>query len=272
MMSATRVQFTDASVPKVYDDLASRLSEPWSQRLLDEVKLQSGDLVLDIATGDGILARLAASRIGSDGHVFAIDLSKPVLDTARAQPAPESAARITYLQSSAAPLPGSSEIFDAVFCQQGLQFFPDRLAALREMRRILKPDGRVALAVWAPLERNPVFAAYHAALRASVSEELAGLMATPFGWSDGAELQSAVEEAGFREVRLSTPTISLVLEGGVEQVIRAFSAKTMSACAAALSQDARKALSARVRREMSALECDDRIVGEMVSHIVIAKP
>src|SRR5882757_8369096 len=225
MMSATRLQFTDASVPKVCDDdLAPRLTEPWSQRLLDEVTLKSGDLVLDIATGDGTLARLAASRIGSDGHVFAIDLSKPMLDTAQAKPAPECAARITYLQSPAAPLPGSSEIFDAVFCQQGLQFFPDRLAA-------------------------------------------------PFGWPDGAELKSAVEEAGFQEVRLSTPTIPLVLEGGVEQVIRAFSASTVSPCVAALSQDAQKAFSARVRHEMSALlEIDGRIVGDMVSNIIIAKP
>ena len=273
-MSATRLQFTDASVPKVCDDdLAPRLTEPWSQRLLDEVTLKSGDLVLDIATGDGTLARLAASRIGSDGHVFAIDLSKPMLDTAQAKPAPECAARITYLQSPAAPLPGSSEIFDAVFCQQGLQFFPDRLAALREMRRILKPDGRVALAVWAPLEQNQVFAAYHAALRATVSEELSSRMAAPFGWPDGAELKSAVEEAGFQEVRLSTPTIPLVLEGGVEQVIRAFSASTVSPCVAALSQDAQKAFSARVRHEMSALlEIDGRIVGDMVSNIIIAKP
>jgi ubiquinone/menaquinone biosynthesis C-methylase UbiE len=273
MTSATRLQFTDASVPKAYDDyLAPRLSEPWSQRLLDEVKLESGELVLDVATGDGTLARLAASKIGSDGHVFAIDLSKPMLDLARARPAPEPAARISYLQSPAAPLPGSSEIFDAVFCQQGLQFFPDRLAALREMRRILKPEGRVAIAVWAPLERNQVFAAYHSALRTMVPEELASLMAAPFSWPDGAELKCAVEEAGFREVRLLTPTIPLVLEGGVDQVIRAFSASTVSPCVAALSQDAQKAFSARVRCEMSALEIDGKIVGEMVSNIVIAKP
>lgn len=273
MMSASSLQFPDASVRKVDDDdLALRLSEPWSQRLLDEVKLTSGEVVLDIATGDGTLARLAASRIGADGHVFAIDLSKPMLDLARAQPASGSAARISYLQSPAAPLPGSSEIFDAVFCQQGLQFFPDRLAALREMRRILKPDGRAAIAVWAPLEQNQVFAAYHSALRATVPKDLASRMAAPFSWPDGAELQSAVEEAGFREVRLLTPTIPLVLEGGVEQVIRALAASTVSPCVAALSQDAQKAFAARVRHEMSTLEIDGRILGEMVSNIVIAKP
>jgi ubiquinone/menaquinone biosynthesis C-methylase UbiE len=246
MMSATQLQFTDASVPQVQDDdLARRLSKPWSPMLRDEVVRKSGELVLDIATGDGSLARLAASRIGSDGHVIAIDLSKPMLDLAQAQSIPAGAAKVSYRQSAAAPLPGSSEIFDAVFCQQGLQLFPDRLAALREMRRIAKPDGRVAIAVWASLERNQIFAAYHSALRATGSEGLANLMAAPFSWPDGAELKSAVEEAGFRQVRPSTPTIPLVLEGGAAQVIRAFSAVTVSPCRAALSQDAQRAFSAR---------------------------
>ncbi len=273
MRDATKFQFTNASVPKAYDEyLVPRLFEPWAEKLLDEVRLKSGEIILDIATGPGTVARLAASRIGSHGHVFAIDLSKPMLDVARAKPAPARAARIEYLQSPAAPLPGSSAIFDAVLCQQGLQFFPNRMAALREMRRVLKPNGRAAIAVWAGLECNPIFAAYHAALLATVPEDIADLIVAPFSWPDGAALQRTTEEAGFRKVRLLTRTLPMVLEGGVEQAIRAFSATPVSPCVAALSEDVQKAFFDRVRREMAKLQVDDKIVGEMVSNIVIAKP
>jgi len=273
MTDATKFQFTDASVPKAYDEyLVPRLFEPWSKKLLDEVKLKSGEIVLDIATGPGTVARLAASKIGSQGHVFAIDLSKPMLDVARAKPAQARAARIEYLQSPAAPLPGSSDIFDAVFCHQGMQFFPNRLAALREMRRVLKPDGRAAISMWAALERNRIFAAYHAALRATVPETLAGLIAAPFRWPDGAALKRAAEDAGFRQVRLLTLALPMVLEGGVEQAIRAFSATPASPGVAALCQEVQKAFFIRVREEMATLQIDGKIVGEMVSNIIVARP
>jgi ubiquinone/menaquinone biosynthesis C-methylase UbiE len=273
MTDATKFQFTDASVPQAYDEyLVPRLFEPWARKLLDEVRLKSGEIVLDIATGPGTVARLAASKIGPQRHVFAIDLSKPMLDVARAKPVQARAARIAYLQSAAAPLPGSSDIFDAVFCHQGMQFFPNRLAALREMRRVLKPNGRAAVAVWAELERNQIFAAYHAALQATVPKELAGLMAAPFSWPDGEALQHLAEEAGFRKVRLVTPTMRVMLEGGVEQAIRAFSAMPVWPRVAALSEAVQRAFIARLRQEMSALQVDGKIVGEMVANIIVAKP
>jgi ubiquinone/menaquinone biosynthesis C-methylase UbiE len=273
MTDVTKFQFTEASVPKAYDEyLVPRCFEPWAKKLLDEVKLKSGEIVLDVATGPGTVARLAASRIGSLGHVFAIDLSKPMLDVARAKPAPTRAARIEYLQSPAAPLPGSSEIFDAVFCHQGMQFFPNRLAALREMRRVLKPNGRAAIAVWAELERNQIFAAYHAALQATVPEELVGLMAAPFSWPDGEALQHLAEEAGFRQVRLVTPTMPMTLEGGVEQAVQAFSAMPVAPRIAALSEEVQRAFFVRMRDKMAALEIDGKIVGETVANIIVAKP
>jgi len=107
MTDATKFQFTDASVAKARDEyLVPRLFEPWARKLLEEVELKSGEIILDIATGPGTVARLAASKVGSDGHVFAIDLSKQMLDMARAKPASACAARIEYLQSPPAPLPG----------------------------------------------------------------------------------------------------------------------------------------------------------------------
>jgi ubiquinone/menaquinone biosynthesis C-methylase UbiE len=113
-----------------------RLFEPWALLLLDEVQLRPGDHVLDVATGPRAVARLAAQRVGPGGRITATDIAEPMLDTARSKPRPSNAAPIEYLQAPAAPLALVSSTFDFVLCRQGLQFFPDRAAALREMRRV----------------------------------------------------------------------------------------------------------------------------------------
>src|SRR5215475_2192054 len=122
MTDATRFQFTNSSVPKAYDEfLVPRIFEPWAALLLDEVRLGPGDRVLDIATGPGTVARLAAQRVGSGGRVTAADIAEPMLDIARSKSQPSNAAPIDYVLSPAAPLMAESAAFDAVLCQQGLQ-------------------------------------------------------------------------------------------------------------------------------------------------------
>jgi ubiquinone/menaquinone biosynthesis C-methylase UbiE len=271
MTDATRFQFTNASVPKAYDEFfVPRLFEPWAKLLLDEVKLQPGEAVLDVATGPGTVARLAAVRVGSSGRVVGTDIAPLMLDIARAKPLVAGSSPIEYLESPATPLTVPGDAFNVVLCQQGLQFFPDRLGALREMHRVLKPNGRAAIAVWAELERNQIFAAYHRALSATMPAELASLMTAPFSWPSGAALKDAAEQAGFRDIRLLTPSLPMVLEGGLEQAIRSFSATPVSPGVAALSQDSQDAFFARVRREMAPLVRDGKVIGEMISNIIIA--
>jgi ubiquinone/menaquinone biosynthesis C-methylase UbiE len=271
MTDPTKFQFTNASVPKAYDEFfVPRLFEPWAKLLLDEVNLRLGEVVLDVATGPGTVARLAAVRLGSRGRIVATDIAPLMLEIARAKPVLADAAPIEYLESPAAPLAASSGAFDAVLCQQGLQFFPDRHRALREMRRVLKPNGRAAIAVWAELEHNQIFAAFHAALSGVAPPELASLITAPFSWPSGAQLKDAAQEAGFRDVRLLTPTLPMVLEGGVEQAVRSFSATPVSPGVAALPQNVQQDFYARVRHEMIPLVRDGKVVGEMTSNIIIA--
>jgi ubiquinone/menaquinone biosynthesis C-methylase UbiE len=194
MTDATRFQFNNPSVPKAYNEFfVPRLFEPWAKVLLEGADLRRGESVLDVATGPGTVARLAAVRLGAEGRVVATDIAQPMLDIAKAK-APPGGAPIEYLNSPAAPLAAATGAFDAVLCQQGLQFFPDRPAALREMRRVLKPGGRAAIAVWAELDRNQIFAAFHAALRATAPDALADLITAPFSWPSGAALKSAAED------------------------------------------------------------------------------
>ena len=271
MTDASKYQFTNLSGPKAYDEFfVPTLFRPWAKLLLDNVNLQPGEAVLDVATGPGTVARLAAVRLGSQGHVVATDIALPMLDIARAKPEVAGAAKIEYVESPAAPLAAASGTFDAVLCQQGIQFFPDRRAALREMHRILKPNGRAAIAVWAELERNPIAAAFHAALSATAPAELASAMMAPYGWPNGTALKGAAEEAGFRDIRLLIPSLPMVLEGGLDQAIRMFSATPVWPSVAALPPDVQEAFLARLRRELAPLESDGKVISETTSNIIIA--
>jgi ubiquinone/menaquinone biosynthesis C-methylase UbiE len=157
-----------------------------------------------------------------------------------------------------------------VLCQQGLQFFSDRPAALREMKRVLKPRGHALIAVWAAIARNQIFAAFHAALRAATPPDLADLIIAPFSWHGTAELKAATEEVGFRRVRLLTRSLPMVMEKGLEQAVQSFSATPVSPGVAALPQSTQDRFFDRMRRELSALVVDGKVVGEMVSNIIVA--
>jgi len=271
MTDASKFQFTNPSVPKAYEEFfVPRLFEPWAALLLDEAQLKKGQAIIDVATGPGTVARLAAPRLGPKGRIVATDISRPMLDIARAKRALAGAAPIEYVESPAAPLAAPTGAFDVVLCQQGLQFFPDRPAALREMKRVLKPGGHAVVAVWTAISRNQIFAAFHAALRAATPPELADLITAPFSWHSSAELKAATEEAGFRKVRLLTRSLPMVMEKGLEQAVQSFSATPVSPGVAALPQSIQDSFFARMRQELSALVVDGKVIGEMVSNIIVA--
>ena len=151
MADATKFQFHDPSVPKAYDEFfVPRIFGPWADLLIKAADIHEGDSVLDVASGPGTVARLAATHVGASGRVVGADIALPMLEIARAKPSMPGAAPIAYVESPAAPLTVESGSFDKVLCQQGLQFFPDRLAAVKEMRRALRPGGIAAIDERAP--------------------------------------------------------------------------------------------------------------------------
>jgi ubiquinone/menaquinone biosynthesis C-methylase UbiE len=154
--------FSPESVPGGYERyLVPAVFEPWGEVLLDVVGIAPGSRVLDIATGTGVAARAAARRAGGGGLVVASDVSGPMLARAASVQAPDGTAPIEYLDASADALPFDDGSFDVVLCQQGLQFFPARAAAVGEMRRVLRPGGVAGVAVWArghPLKPFGVYA------------------------------------------------------------------------------------------------------------------
>src|SRR5262249_56361843 len=116
-----------------------------------------GERVVDVACGTGIVARIAAARVGPTGVVVGVDLNPGMLSVARSVMLIDSrsAAPIQWQEASADKLPFPGESFDIVYCQLGLQFFADRPAALREMRRVLGAEGRLAVMAWRGVTEKP---------------------------------------------------------------------------------------------------------------------
>jgi ubiquinone/menaquinone biosynthesis C-methylase UbiE len=188
-----------ASVAEVYEQfMVPTAFALWAADLLALLALLPGSRVLDVACGTGIVARMAAPHTGATGVVVGLDLHGGMLAVARGQ-APTG----VWVQGSATALPCATAAFDVVICQQGVQFFPDRLAALQEMARVLRPGGRVALVVWGALADNPGHAALAQGLAQHLGPAVAAVLHTSFSLGDAEALPRLLAQAGFRDVVLS---------------------------------------------------------------------
>jgi len=169
---------------------------PVAEDLIEAACLQRGERVLDVACGTGVVARLAAERVGAAGAVAGLDVNPGMLAVAGSQAA--TAAPIEWHQASAESMPLPDEAFDVVLCQMGLQFIPGKLAALREMRRVLTPGGRALVSVPGP--KPPLFAAMTDALARHLSPQAASFGDLVFSMHDVDELTELMRSAGFRNV------------------------------------------------------------------------
>ena len=141
--------------------------------LADAARLAPGDRVLDVACGTGVVARAAAERVGRGGRVVGVDINPGMIAVARSLPAATTGAPIQWHERSALDLQLTDVSFDVVVCQQGLQFFPDKAIALKEMRRVLDHGGRIAVSVWDSNTFGPYVSAVSKALVKFVGDEIA---------------------------------------------------------------------------------------------------
>jgi SAM-dependent methyltransferase len=177
--------------------LVPAIFAPWAPELVEAAGVRPGQRVLDVACGTGAVTRLLADRVGQTGRVVGLDLNAGMLATARAA---VTNTRIEWLEGNAMHMALPDAAFDAVVCQQGLQFFPDKAAALKEMRRVLTPGGKLALAVWRSVEQAPGFRVLEEVLARRIGPEKAAL--PPFSLGDGQAICVLVRTAGFHEVRI----------------------------------------------------------------------
>jgi ubiquinone/menaquinone biosynthesis C-methylase UbiE len=221
-----------AVVPAVFDRYARDLVERARP-------IGPSDRILDLGCGTGIVARVLRERLGGAATIVGIDVSPPMIEKARSI-APE----IDFRVGDAMALPFEEGSFDLVIAQEVLQFVPDRLAALREVRRVLSPGGRFLASTWRPRSEQPL----HHALGLVAERHLGKSNDRRFSL-DGPELEHALAEAGFTDIRLER--VSLV------ERFREFSLR-MNAIAAGF--DLGSLSDAEKERRFSAIEADSKEV------------
>ncbi|HEX8871452.1 MAG TPA: methyltransferase domain-containing protein [Candidatus Acidoferrum sp.] len=190
------------SIPALYDrHLASLFFEPYANDLAARLDgLTSGDL-LELAAGTGVLSRALARALPPAVSLVCTDLSQSMLSYAAAR----SDSRILWRHADAQQLPFPDNLFDSAVCQFGVMFFPDKAAAYREVRRVLKPGARFLFSVWDRLEENELSLVVDAAMAEFFPHDPPQFVARdPFGYFDTIRIEHDLRAAGFSSIDRQT--------------------------------------------------------------------
>jgi ubiquinone/menaquinone biosynthesis C-methylase UbiE len=238
-MSEARL-FVATAFTEVYERaLVGPLFRPFAEQLVSRLGPQRGDNWIDVACGTGICARLARERLGPDATIVGVDVAPAMLAVARAVDG-----TIDWREGNATSLPvGASERFSMLTCHQGLQFFPDKPAAIREMRRVLAPGGRAGIATWRALQNNPGVLE----LNAIAERHVGRIIDSRHGFGDPDALTRLLVDGGFRDVTVDVFSHDVQFaDGTLFARLNAMAVIGMSETGKTMSEAERGELAARI--------------------------
>jgi SAM-dependent methyltransferase len=264
-------QQVDDNAAEAYERyLVPAIFAGWAADLVDLAAPRTGERVLDVACGSGIVARTAAPRVGPSGTVVGIDINPGMLDVAR-----EAAAAVTpaiaWQEGKAEALPFDDDSFDVVICQQGLQFSLEQRQAVEEMRRVLAPRGRLVVAAWAGAEQHAGWRAFDLTLGRHLGTELTEDLQSVHALGDIDRLRDLFNGAGFAEhrIRLAARNVRFPSVEGLLQQIAAISPPVAAAVADA-GDEGRTALLDDLEAAMRPHTDDDGVTFPFESYVVTA--
>ena len=192
-METEHFQITREQAEAYEERFVPALFAQWVEPVLRAAALRPTDCVLDVATGTGVVARAAAERVSDGGSVTGVDLNPAMLDVARRM-----APGIEWRQGDVASLPFDDESFDVVTCQAALFFLPDATAALREMRRVARSEGRVVVQTFAGLSAQPAYGPWVEMVARHAGPDAVRLLGTYWSEGDPAVMRTRCADAGLR--------------------------------------------------------------------------
>ena len=196
----------------------------WAPKVMALANPQPGEHVLDVACGTGVLTRLVAISIGPRGRVVGLDLNPEMLAVARKiTNSPFDATTIEWREGDACAIPFEDETFDIVFCEFGLMSITDRVAALKETRRVLRPGGRLTISVWGSISRCPGQTAIKASFERHFGKDNAALFYRQHELGDPEMVLSLLHTAGFMNASVQT-AMGVVRLPSPEHLVRSYGA------------------------------------------------
>ena len=257
---------SDDSPASIYEtQLVTTIFEPLARTLIERARPKPGENVLDAACGTGVVARLVAPMVGPSGRTVGLDFDPVMIEMARSL-APEIEWRHGDLQN----LAFADELFDLVICQEGLQYLPDRGAGLRQIHRVLRPGGRMVLAIWSDLAKSPG----HFLLFEALGEILGPDGARPMAWSlaDEAQLLKLVSEAGFVSVATTIVSLQTTYPSARRfvEILLNGSSKVTRELLAQIPADRKAAFIDEVAIRLHAYETSDALELPMESRLLVA--
>jgi ubiquinone/menaquinone biosynthesis C-methylase UbiE len=243
---------------------------PGAQYLIELAALRLGERVLDIACGTGIVARSAASKVGANGMVVGLDRNEGMLAVARKASSGISPL-IKWRRADARSIPFPDSTFDIVFCQQGLQFFPDRSATLRETHRVLVPNGRLALSAMRPIKHNSAYVLLAEALERYVGSDAGRMMCSAFLPLSTNELRDLLKSAGFQDVRILIGIGPVRYPSVKEFLRREMASSPLAGQIKSLSDDVFRMIVRDLEAALEAYIDDDGIVFPAETYFAIAR-
>lgn len=204
MAAAGSDRVFSSSIAEIYDQfLVPLIFEPYARDLAKRVAERKPRAVLEIAAGTGVVTRATAPLLPNGTRYVATDLNAPMLDYAKTKQPQER--RVEWRQADALSLPFEEDAFDIVVCQFGAMFFPDKVQAFGEARRVLRPGGQFIFNVWDRISENEFADVVTEALASRFPTDPPRFMARiPHGYHDVGQIRSHLSEAGFGEIRFET--------------------------------------------------------------------
>lgn len=183
------------------------IGAPVARDLLEVANLKEAERVLDVACGTGIVTRLAAESVGSAGKVTGLDLNPGMIAVARSSTPAEFS--IEWIEANVEEMPLEDASYDVVLCQMGLQFVADKIAALREMNRVLAPGGRVHISVPGPRPR--LMEIMEEGIGHHLGPDWSKFVGIVFSMHDKEELHDLFQRSGFTDIHITARTRRLEL-------------------------------------------------------------